>query len=929
MTHGVPEGPLPPPVDTFGRGLHVGAQGVAKMPANILGLPGDIETMGRSAIDSLAGTNFAETPFFPPSEKIQQGFGDTLREFGMGDAIIPQSEMSPSERVAESINTFGSEALAGGTGLMRAAATKGGRDMAGFMLPRDVAESAAKGTAARTLVGDTAAGAGAGAAMQGFQESNLDEAAGDAFGPAGEVFANLLMALVGGTTGNLGAKGAMGVGNLGARGVKSVGSLIKNSLPGANPAPRPPMAVDSVTNKPFPRSVVDTAGFVAQRQSSAPKAARARLLDRVDDLRSNEAFADSGRMRPGEMPTSGALAQDQGLAALEKTFRTTNEVPFRERDAKQADFRRDVVESIAPEGDGRAFTDEFGRRAEARQGEAARKVSEAETAGSEFDAIRKETADFLAAEGAGGADAARNIDDIVTETTREATNAKNEKFKAAATDEPRDLSGIQKAVETERTGVSGAGRAADETPVGFMNRIRAQRDIDPETGKVIGPGELSVKDLQTRRMELKRIENDARTEGKFDLVDSARRIRKEIESDFEKLADEGNPEAQDALDFFAKEFGPTFARGKGDAASDFRTKLNRDPENRSATPPSKTAAKFIRAGDPEAAASFARVLEKSPRTKEGQASARTFILSNMLSRGVIGSDGAINRVKLGKFRKHFGDETIENAAPGLAGELDTIASRAGADEATSARLKAEIDAARADAKLTDKQISEGALGFALGKSPTRAIQDVFSSKDPERAMAAVVKEIGDDTAAHTGLKQSVREWLLDSKTLAESGIGSARDLSPAKLSDLMQKHAGTLGEVFDEADMNKLRQVHKILADEKMVKAAKAVSGSDTSPRDESVKRQERAVEAGVKWHFGVLAGGGVMRILRTARESLPGRTFKEKVNDLLMQMAFDPELAAHLLARDVDVKAPAWNKRLQTLIGVGESVRSASEDDE
>jgi len=44
--------------------------------------------------------------------------------------------------------------------------------------------------------------------------------------------------------------------------------------------------------------------------------------------------------------------------------------------------------------------------------------------------------------------------------------------------------------------------------------------------------------------------------------------------------------------------------------------------------------------------------------------------------------------------------------------------------------------------------------------------------------------------------------------------------------------------------------------------------------------------------------------------------------------MFLDPELAAHLLQRNISQKAPAWNKRLQRLLGVGESLRAVGEDE-
>ena len=83
-----------------------------------------------------------------------------------------------------------------------------------------------------------------------------------------------------------------------------------------------------------------------------------------------------------------------------------------------------------------------------------------------------------------------------------------------------------------------------------------------------------------------------------------------------------------------------------------------------------------------------------------------------------------------------------------------------------------------------------------------------------------------------------------------------------------------------------------------------------------------RALELGLKAHFGVLKGGGVYRTLKVA--SSLGRNDMAAVERLVARMMFDPELASHLLTRKVqEAGTPAWNARLQKISGTGRSGES------
>lgn len=947
--------PVAPASDRALRGLHVGAQGAIKgLAADFPTLPRtifDLAASGVGATGSLIGGMLPEgvtdalsagaeavgnTPvigqipealdyLFPTSEALQGRFGGVMREAGLGDLIIPKDEMSSGERIMEMINQFGAGAGAGSVGLAKSAekAIAAGANAADLpLVSRPFADAVKSGTSGRTVFGDTAAGAGAGAGQGVYEENGQDytRALGPTAGPIADAVAGFLASSVGGIGGGVGGHLATGT-------AKEIGSGVARLAGREDPRAVPKSAIDPKTGDPFSKLITDTAAYVAQNEASNPTSARANILDNLDDLRATEDFS-GGRLRPEEMPTTGALSKDLGLAALEKAARNTDGTPFRERDAAQQRRIRQEVTDVAPQDtdaqNSRMFTDTFVDRAEGRRAAAAENVATAERGAAEFADQRRRAGDALAAEGGNKEGAAATIDKITSETLSAAQAEKNAKFDAIPGEERRSAQFLQDTADDVGATRGRLSDPAKTVPGDLLGRIRSLAEVD-ENGEVTGPGTVLVKELKQLRPEISEAILQARKDQNFILADNLSTIKTAISGEFAKM---DSPEAKEALRYFAEEFGPVFARGPGDAATEFRKSFNQSRFERTSTPPSQTARTFIRPASPERAESLKRVLEMSGSLKEGQAAARQFILADLVSSGAVNPDGTLNRVRIGQWRRKWGEQTLDTAAPGLAGEVDRLASKSFNDESAAKALQAEIKAAKKAAGLTEQDIQNGALGFALGRDPVHAVADIFGSKDPQRAAAAVAKEIGDDETLKTAFKQSVRDWLLDTRTNTENGLAGGRPVSLAKLSSLFEKNVGALSEVFSPEEMNSLRRVHKLLSDNQIVQAANAVSGSQTNPHAENVKSVKRAVEAGLKLKFGVLKGGGIMRALNLAGESLPGNDFEGQVNRLLTQMALDPELAAHLLARDVTAKAPAWNKKLQNLIRVGGAVRSASEDD-
>lgn len=191
--------PVPPATGdpgTLGRGLRIGFQGQGEMIGDMLGAPGDIARLGRDAINAggrdLSNAAFGEaggaafrdqlgkTPAgrvatnvgdllaeaLPTAEHLQTGFGDTLRSFGLGGAIIPEAEMTNAERIGKAVNRFGTGAAIGGTGALRAAGSKLGETLAGKLLLARQRRALRKGKAGRQFTLATGAGTVGGAGKE-------------------------------------------------------------------------------------------------------------------------------------------------------------------------------------------------------------------------------------------------------------------------------------------------------------------------------------------------------------------------------------------------------------------------------------------------------------------------------------------------------------------------------------------------------------------------------------------------------------------------------------------------------------------------------------------------------------------------------------------------------------------------------------------
>ncbi len=378
-----------------------------------------------------------------------------------------------------------------------------------------------------------------------------------------------------------------------------------------------------------------------------------------------------------------------------------------------------------------------------------------------------------------------------------------------------------------------------------------------------------------------------------------------------------------------EEVAPVYSRGRGDPASDLRRDVNLDRANRSNTPPSATIGRFAQPAAPEKMASLNRVLETTQNPEQAREAVRTFMLSDLAMSGVLDTaTQALRPNSLMQWRQAWGS-TLDQipASRGsnrttFAEEIDDMIDMAQQGERLTGGLAEAVNAARRN--LTDAQVNTGALGLVLGHSPPNAIRDILGSADPETNMRALVDELGGNLPATEGLKAAVREYLIDKATQPAAGYktlpGDGAPVSFAKLSQLFNEHENILSMVYSPTEMNRLRLAHgrlNALAN----RAQGATVGSQTAARWNSLLT---GVESIARPIYGQLQTGGIMRTLRLWGEQMPSSA--AAADRLVGQMYFNPELATMLLTRDVRAGTPAWNSRLNQLLGAAEGVREGDQ---
>jgi hypothetical protein len=409
-------------------------------------------------------------------------------------------------------------------------------------------------------------------------------------------------------------------------------------------------------------------------------------------------------------------------------------------------------------------------------------------------------------------------------------------------------------------------------------------------------------------------------------IDNLEALRTEL-----NRAGESLPEARKAIENFNNIYAPVWGRGAG-AAYEFRQDFNADRSFRTASPPTATAQRFLTTGGgaKEKAEALARIVGSIAEPADRQAAlnaVRQYVFSDMTR--TVGADGKINPQQLARWLNGPGGwNDALSQFPSLHREVEQLLADVRTGRAARDSMAEHVERAAASLKRTQRDIDNSALSLVIGREPTKAARAVLESRDPQTAMKEIREVIGGNKQARLAWERAVTDHLVDRVTNVDPAAVSTgeRSISYGKLVRSFDRYQSALGELYagQPDKMAALQQVKKMLEPLAKTSGPATLSRPGAGDGDSLWK----ALEIGLKAHYGILKGGGVLRTLRLAATA--GRSAVADSERLVARMMFDPELAQHLLTRDVkEVGGPAWNAKLATLLRRVQAGREVSRDDE
>lgn len=886
----------PAPVE---RPMRAAVQGAGRGLANLVGMPFDLGAaglnLGAAALDfgsrKMGGPELG-VHFAPPSDTIANAASRIAEAFG-ADVMDP-AKMSAREKTAYNVNNFGAQAAAGGAGLIRAAAKRAPEILAGTM-PRfgDAFLRPYMGDqVGKTVVGDVFGAAGAGAGVSAAEHFMPDSP-----------LAQLGGALIGGVGGVTGKE------------------ILASSLRGAAEAAGRPFGanidksinVDPATKMPVTKKVSDRASAVVQNAAADPASVQGYV-------RGNQAAL--GDYLP-EMPTAMQMSEDPGLAILDRQIAMKNPGPEAARQRRFQSGVRDAVDKTVPEGaDPADLIAAAQREADTRTGAADARVERVQKRTDQLGGIRAahgaEVSDYKGQQVPASQDLHTSL---VESGYKPARAAKNEAFKQIDPDRTQiiDAAPLVEAAAKVRDSINKLGPQKDQLPAEFIQRIEA---LAPESG---GEARAVLGDVADMRKYLSTAHEQARRTGNFSLADNIAVLRKAINQTIG-----ASPEAAAANRQY-KDFANVYRVDFTDEASKFAREIDRGMNPQ----PSQTASRFLQPNRPEKSESLRRVIGSLPAPEDAQLSVRRYLLADLAERGAVDAKtGALKPDVIAAWQqKHAANIDL---VPGFRAEIDEMTTRGQKGERIASAFETRLKDAQKAAKRTQAEIDKGALGLVLGADPDKAMHAVMSQPHRSgRLLDELIKLTEGDEPARRGLRAALHNYIIDKATttaVEKMRPGDRRGpVSSAKLSQIFNEHEQDLARVFDPEDMNGLRAGHRAL-ELVNIERLRIGSGSDTVEKTAMFDKLMqtplgKGIDGALRLKYGMLRGGGLMAIARRQMAGLTDKT-AEDVARLVERAREDPEVLILLSGRKLPVGSPAWNAKMNRLLGLAGAAREVNDDE-
>lgn len=895
------------------RDLQIGTQGVGRAFADIAGAPGDLGNLivngmagainvgGGLAADAAnaIGDHLGHDPQIPHPELPRTrpfGGSDEWADLAswatekLGGNVIQPEDMSRGEKLAYTVDRFGTGA--GVPGALMARAATGMKAAEAPALLRAYTGP----NAGRTVIGDFAGGVGSGVANDA-----LDNYAPDYI--AQSPIARFLATIAGGMSGS------------------SLASLVSapkkavETAAGYLPAREPALKDPETGLRPDNRHVDQAARHMQNAASDPFKAA--------NSIAANQRyFADAG----GAMPSTGLMSDDAGLQMFEKAQRRADPRPFAERDRAVRTSAFDDLAALFPAGaDSEVPRTVARQQVGARRAEADAAVKSAKANAAQADDAERELMQGLQPFAGGASVASEDLDKLlVDQTLRPMQKQKNDLY--AAVDPNGD---VMRSTEPLTRLAGDLRDAAKGLPPSVQQQVLPEallRDIEATApGTETGTGQMSFKDLNDTRSVVSSMENQARNAGQFPLADTLSRIKGAINADGRQLAADGSEAGNRAMaadKYFEDAFAPLFARGEGGR---LRKDINRDDSYRSNTPPTATAQRFLREGPggKEAAESLQRILAAAPSPEAGADAARRYVMADLAK--TVGANGKVSETSL---RRWINSRTgMLSQMPELDAEVQQLLGNVTGRSAKANAMRDELERTVAARKRTENEINQSTLSILIDADPRRAAAQVLASRDPVAAVRELKKAFAGNVPAEKGWRAAVADHLVESlSTGSKAGIADEADaLSLQKLSTVFKKNEPALREIFGD-DVQYLQQARRRL--ELLSNKGVPAATNSSVPQTGLLNALQKPVEIVARMAYGALKGGSVTRKYNLMAEQLPDTA--AAASQLLKRAMFDPEVAKHLLMRDVEeIGSPRWNKKLNRLMGWTVAGQYAGQDEQ
>lgn len=814
-------------------------------------------------------------------------------------AHVPFAQSTINSTIDQAIPAVADEDMSRFDRLQGAAVRGGTSGLIGGLLMKAANAPTYAANAGKVITGDTLAGAGANLAAQEYFDA-VPEEWQQAIGPLGQIFASIL----GGGAGATVNSAAFGAKDWAANSLRDSAA----SKFGMFTDPSTPINPD--TGKAYKPSEMDMAARIQQNMPTDLEKTVANIRNGVDEFGQ---FA-----QPDQMPTTGMMANDIGMSLNEKVARTKNPQRFAERDAARNDLASQKIATSVPAGaEGQDLVNTMTKQYDDTIGAARNQLETARVA-------QAMGADDINAQNAMLEEARRRQGERSTALDTEfrnqnttATAEKNALYDAVPASTPINGQDMAAALdEIDATVPRAAQQGTDYANASA--RIRGLLEqVDPQTGEV-SVRDLTYGDAKVLKTELGALRKDAVAAGRdVSQIDKLNALLSETINSV-------NPEAAQN---YAENFAPRFRTGKAGEYSQALKRAVKTGDESSGTRPSEFGQKFL--AKPEDAASLQRAIDVNgnPVTAE---TASEWMLGDLAKSNVLNGNGELRYDRMRQWADK--NRAVIDQFPAIRRRVDAELERANRGGRLSRTLAQDVRNAEQKLNMTETDLRRSALQNAIGNNPENTIASIMGSGDPAAKMKDLIGRIGADKKASDGLKAAVRDWITGKAATTGRNVGfeDGEKFSRAALDRLFTKHEKTLAQVYTPEEMQSLRQAHKLL-DVAANLDVKVTGGSDTfqnflAAGKDSMTKRNRMLEAALKAKYGVLKGGGYFRTMRLFFDAVGSLSSKTgNVENVLTEAWFNPELASHLLTRNVkEIGTPAWNSKLNKLLAVAAGNRSA-----